>query len=437
MMVPKKSLILAGAALALLGASSSAQSQSGKVFARYNKPLKSVALDLETGVITHTPAVGNKTVPTCANFTNVDLGGFVGVDTGNKFCEWFSAGIDGAGCDTDMMVSILFAYCSGKLHVESGGPGGSVRLGFYEGYSVGGGLPTTPCAVFTLTGLPGNSASSSFFGGFTCYFIRVTFGGVIICRKGDIGYSWHFMDVGNDGVLACTFPFLSCVQSCSGPGPDGQGMVDLIDEYCPSGVFPPRATFSFGTTPFGGYFTSISMRIEKLVEQPGTVASYGGNQGCNNDCWFGTANVTGTVIPTPAAGAAPNVVVIGQPWGPDVRLGCTAHQAAPGPACPAPNGHGASGVISVKVLFVGAAINGPCPPAASAPYNKRVELLSSGPVVLTVGGSHNGTTGTFPDQSVPKDIAFLGGDWACYADVVGATCRDRSATLFGKIGNTY
>ena len=95
MMVPKKSLILAGAALALFGATSSAQSQSGKVFARYNKPLKSATLDLATGTITRGPAVNNRLCTTVVDFGNNDLGGFVGVDTGAGFCEWFDSGVKG------------------------------------------------------------------------------------------------------------------------------------------------------------------------------------------------------------------------------------------------------------------------------------------------------------------------------------------------------
>src|SRR5262249_44724771 len=91
--------------------------------------------------------------------------------------------------------------CSSKLSPGSGGPGGAMTLGFYGGYTRGGG-PTgapngTPVAVFTLTGLPGNSASSSFFGGFTCYFAEVQFISLVSFRDGNIGYSWRFTDVGD------------------------------------------------------------------------------------------------------------------------------------------------------------------------------------------------------------------------------------------------
>jgi hypothetical protein len=419
MMVPKKSLIFAGAALALLGASSSAQSQSGKVFARYNKPLRSVALDLETGTLTRAPAVQDKKLATCANFLNADLGGFVGVDTGNKFCEWFDAG-EANGCGTDMMRSVLFAYCSSKQAVGSGGVGGSVRLGFYEGYTVGGGAPTTAVAVFTLTGLPANTADSSFFGGFRCYFIRVTFNPMINFVKGRLAYSWHFMDLDNTGVLAATFPFLSCVQSCSGAGPDGQGMVDLIDEYCPSGTFPPRATFTFGTTPFGAYFTSISMQIEKALPNPTLVAEFGGNSACNKDGWLGAVKA---LVPVP--GGPPLGAQLGRAWSPALVT------EKKGPHVPAGN-HAPANAAVYRIFVPGFPNDGPCPALPFAPYNRRVEIeLAAGALqVLSITGT---VGGGIPPQVVAKDIAFACQNWACYADFGLLVC-DRSQLLHGVVG---
>ena len=115
-----KSLILASTALALVGAASSAQSQSGKVFMRYNRPLKSMALDLGTGTLTHRPAVKNKAATTTVDFDNNDLGGFVGIDTGGSFCEWFDSGVKGLGNASDLMNDIVFAFCTSKLYVGSG-----------------------------------------------------------------------------------------------------------------------------------------------------------------------------------------------------------------------------------------------------------------------------------------------------------------------------
>ena len=269
---------LAWVAFATLTSALGAQA-SGKVFARYTKPLRTVSLDLATGTVTRAPASHDKSGSTIRDFANIDLGGFVGVDTGNCFCEWFDAGTKGySGNTSDMMSDIVFAYCSSVLAPQSGGPGGSVKLGFYEGYTVYNATPTTVAAVFTLTGLPANTASSSFFGGFRCYFIRVQFNPMVCFADGPIGYSWKFLDAGRDRVLAGTWPFLSCVQSCSGSGPDGQGMVDLIDEYCPPNAL--RATFSFGTFCYC-YFTSMSMAIDEALDGTATAGVFNGD-GINN-----------------------------------------------------------------------------------------------------------------------------------------------------------
>jgi len=290
-MLIQRSFLLV-ATLSLLGATVHAQSHaqppSGKAFARYNKPLKSATLDLATGTISHGALVSNRAPTTIVDFANNDLGGFVGVDTGGGFCEWFDAGTKGfSGNCSDLMNSIVFAYCSSKLSVSSGGPGGSVKLGFYEGYVKGGGTPTTAVAVFTLTGLPANTASSSFFGGFRCFFIRIFFDPMICFADGPIGYSWKFLDTGTStinpigGVLAGTWPFLSCVASCSGTFcvPDGQGMTDTIDQYCPPGNL--LATFTFGTV--SGTFTSMSMAIEEATDKLSTVIAYNSSTNPNPD----------------------------------------------------------------------------------------------------------------------------------------------------------
>ena len=72
-------VLIAGLALTLNTTAMTAQSRSNKVFARYNKPLKSATLDLATGTITRGPAVNNRTATTVVDFNNNDLGGFVGL----------------------------------------------------------------------------------------------------------------------------------------------------------------------------------------------------------------------------------------------------------------------------------------------------------------------------------------------------------------------
>ena len=242
----------------------------GGLYRRTTKPLYSVSLDLENGQITRGPKVREKGFSTCSSFNNNDFSGFVGVDSGptGAFgpCEWIDAGIKSGG-KSGFMGGFSFAYCSAALDPNSGGAGGACTIGFRVGYEKGAaandsGPSGTEVFRVCLTGLPANTSCSSFLGGFTCYLMEVGLGNSpFALPDGQIGWSWQFKDLGTDGVLAKTFPFLSCVQSCTGNGPDGTGMVDCIDQYCPSGTL--LSTFQFGTTAFGGYFTSLSMEVRE------------------------------------------------------------------------------------------------------------------------------------------------------------------------------
>jgi hypothetical protein len=412
MMVPKKSLLLVGAALAMFGAVSSAQSKSGKVFARYNKPLKSATLDLSTGTITRGPAVTNRGAPTVTDFANTDLGGFVGVDTGGGFCEWFDAGVKGfTGNASDMMNSILFAYCSAMLTPASGGPGGTLKLGFYEGYTVFGGAPTTTVAAFTLTGLPGNSASSSFFGGFSCFFIRVIFANMVCFSDGPIGYSWKFLDNGTGtinpvgAVLAGTWPFLSCVVSCSGSvlQVDGQGMTDAIDEYCPPGFL--AATFTFGTT--SGSFTSMSMGIEEVVDKTGTISGFNSSTFPNPD------------------GLTSNACFVGQPnWRATITHGLTRNSG------------------SFTVYFATAALAPPTGVAITptstwgTSKNGRMLLIALGsPPTVICQGTHAGSAGgpRGCGGAVPKRLSLVCNTWYAQAVITGTALATGPARLSSAI----
>ncbi len=328
-MIANRQALLMTAALALLATAPLAQTlasppaqtrprppietRSSKVFARYAKPLNSVSLDLATGTLTRGPAVANRKGNTVIDFDNMDLSGFVGVETGNGFCRWMDAAVKGTGAgrtagvvnNSDLMDSIVFAYCSAKLTPGSGGPGGSVHLGFYEGYTSWGGAATTSVAQFTLTGLPGNSASSSFFGGFQCYTITVVFDQLLSYADGPIGYSWHFLDAGTGtnplgAVLAGTWPFLACTVSCSGviAQVDAQGMLDVIDLYCPPTNL--LQIFTFGTS--SGSWSSIAMAMAEVVDQPATITSCAG-------------------VPAAADVLASSVAAIGASWTATVTSG--------------------------------------------------------------------------------------------------------------------
>ena len=160
MMVPKKSLLLVGAALFSLGSVTGAQSQTGqpttlgnggqptkqKLMRRYDKALTPVHLDLETGTITRgSKPSGQKASTTCVSMNNNDLAGFVGVDTGSCACEWVDFATKSAG-KSSFIESFTFAYCSAATDTLSGGSGGAATISFRTGYSKNPGIAAPPAA---------------------------------------------------------------------------------------------------------------------------------------------------------------------------------------------------------------------------------------------------------------------------------------------------
>jgi hypothetical protein len=342
MMVPKKSLFFAGALLTL-SAVASAQQGGSPVFRRVTKPAKTVSLNLETGTLTRGPAVKNKAgvvTTTMASLTNNDFSGFVGVDSGiggaNGPCEWIQAAVKGPpslnGGKSGFLTGFVFAYCSAALDPASGGPGGSAVIGFRSGYSKGtaanaGGPTGTSQGLFLLSGLPANTNCSSFFGGFACYLIGVTLGTTpVALPDGPIGYSWRFTDLGTDGVLAKTFPFLACVNSCSGTGPDVQGMTDGVDQYCPAGT----VLSSFAFTTAIPYYTSLSMELDELIAVTGFSNSVNG-AGTNFRTLANTSNGFG--------GNTHNYPILGKGY--RVDLNCSAAPIPP------------SGIGIIRASFAG------------------------------------------------------------------------------------
>jgi hypothetical protein len=405
-----ESLLLVAAASVLCGSTTGAQSRSGKAFARYKGPLKSATLDLATGTITHGPAVSNRVGTTVTDFDNNDLGGFVGVDTGGGFCEWFDAAVKGTGQGrtagvnnaSDMMNSIVFSYCSAALTPGSGGPGGSVRLGFYEGYMLFGGAATTAVSVFTLTGLPANSASSSFFGGFTCTFLRVVFPTLVCFADGPIGYSWRFLDNGTGTlnplgtVLAATWPFLSCTSSCSGTAfsVDLQGMTDAMDEYCPPGYLR-SVSFTFGTT--SGSFTSMSMAVEEVVDTTATVALVNSATFPNPDILTSTA------------------AIVGAPFTASLTLGLGRSK-------------GASWILYFGTQSVNPPTGVPLPQRVALNFGQskggRMLLCAINTTAFSCTGAHSGVSGSTSVTNcggggIPKAINLVNNSWCGQALVLG------------------
>jgi len=390
MHAPEITLVLSCIAAVALAGSTASQSQP-HVLPAPNRPLQSVDVDLATGTITRGPHVGDRAGTTVTDFGSVSLGGFfLGVETGGGMCEWIDAGVKGfAGNASDLVTNVVFSYCTVMADPASGGPGASVLLGLYSGYQTGGPAPTTSVALFNLTGLPGHSANTSIGGGggVSCYFINLIFPDCFAYADGPIGYSWGFTDVGTTGVLAGTFPFLSCIQSCSGPGPDGQGRDNIIDRYCPPGTFVGQIV-----TPSAG----IDLSIREVADAEAVATSWN-SQGVNTD-----------VLAAPA-------IAIGASWQVNITL---AH------------GHGASGATSVKVRS--SCINGP---NLTSPSGHPIEILTMGTVALSLSDLHDGTSTSYAPFAVPCDITLVGTAWAAQGTVLGGGRADLTTARCGVVGS--
>ena len=403
-MLPKLSLACTCVALVGLGAATGAQTANApsptvvgngggaptkqKLMRRYEKALTPVHLDLETGTITRgSRPGGQKNATTCVSFNNNDLAGFVGVDTGSCACEWVDFGTKSA-CKSSFVSSFTFAYCSAATDTLSGGSGGAATISFRTGYSknpgIGGAPGGTEIGRFSLTGLPANTSCSSFFGGFRCFFITVSFGSTPLCMPdGDIGWGFKFDDLGTDGSLSKTFPFLSCVASCSGFGPDGQNMTNCVDQYCPPGTL--LSSFSFGTIS-NTTWTSFSMAINEVVpvchQQNYCIG--------NSPCLLGGVQNGGLVHPLgytlwDKAGDEDVSMKIGD----NVErlalaLDCT--QATPG--------------IRTIVFRTGSCRAVPLPTAFG-------DLWCSGQVIQRFPGVHTSNVVCTPSLVVPKDLDFV------------------------------
>ena len=219
-----------------------------------------------------------------------------------------------------------------------------------------------------VTGLPANTACSSFFGGFRCFFITIRFAATFCLPDGAVGYGWKFVDQGTPGVLAKTFPFLSCVTSCTGPGPDGLGTVDMVDQYCPPGFL--LATFSFGTTPNGGYFTSVSMDIREAA-----------STGALTSAQYVTTNNAIMIDFGGTLGVGPVIGSGTEPYG--VQMGC--------------------GSASVAGLYRIDIRPGLIPAGVSTGFGL---LAAAGPVLQKFTGAHSMNAVFTPTIPLPKDVTF-------------------------------
>ncbi len=92
--------------------------------------------------------------------------------------------------------------------------------------------------------------------------------------------------------------------------------------------------------------------------------------------------------------------------------------------------HGAGGPLSLKVRST--TINGPN--FASPIGGRSTEVLVTGPVLITIAGSHNGVSGDVPPQTIPDRLSLVGAPWAAQYTVVGGGFGDLSQAVFGIIG---
>jgi len=369
---------------------------------RVTRPSTEVHVDLPTGTITRGAAVHQRAAATVSDFPNMDLTGFVGVDTGGGAIEWFNDGVKGLNHNaSDLMESFTFAYCSAKKDPSLGGPGGTARLGFYEGYTRLGALDGTPngtaVAVLTLAGLPANTASSSFLGGFGCYFATVHFGSLVSFADGPIGYSWKFMDLGTDGVLAATFPGLANTAPCGSGGTDpvGQGGYDCCsfqpaDVYL-NGLLHVVLTFVPYCFPY-----SIGIDMHEAADLSATASPFTGD-GLNAD----------------ALSASP--AILGQGWSAHVALGHT---------------HGTGGVVQLNVRT--SVFNGPNVPSPIG--GRLMEPLIAGPMLATLSSTHDGTASAPIAATVPPQFGLLCLAWSAQATVAGGGFVDLSSAVSGVTG---
>ena len=362
-------------------------------------PLETVRVDAASGAITR-GLTRNRSAAEVSEFPNLDLGGFVTVDSGAGAVTWINDGFKGAAGNTsDLLSSIVIPYCSSELDPGLGGPGATLKLGFYEGYSRNNPSPNgTEITALTLTGLPGHSSDSSFFGGFSCYFLRIELDPLLSLADGPIGYSWEFADLGADGIFAGTFPFLASTSSCSATVPDPQGQAPYeccsfrpADAYDASGQLIHIVTFAPYCIPW-----SLAIDLQEAADFTASSAPYSGD-GVNVDTLTASAPV------------------VGASWNAQVTLG---------------HAHGTAG--NVNIVVRPSSINGPTlfSPVGGRPF----ELLIAGPRLASFTLAHDGVVRDPLSVPVPASLSLVCAPFAAQATVFGGGFVDLSTSVVGQVG---
>lgn len=387
-----KKLIGASLFACLLVSFAAAQGGSGATVQSTPLVPRAAHLDLATGTVTRGAPPIDRAGTLVSEYGGLTTSGFIANAPGNSATEFISAGVKGhAGNASDLVQRMLFGYWTVKQDPSLGGPGGSVRLGFYEGYTQGGATPTTTVAVFTLTGLPGNTASSTFPVNLAAYFLTLDLATPMSFADGPIGYSWRFIDSDLSGVNGGTGPYLACVGSCSGSvaGPDAFGQIGPHDIYSPPGTL---------VAPFPTPVTQSMMLLE-IRDLTATAAPLVGD-GVNQD----------VLTATPA--------IIGQPWSLTLTIPGGAHH------------HGPGGPFVLRVRT--SAINGP---TFNSPLGGRpTEALIAGPLLAQFVTTQNGITGSVGPVPIPLSFAIVDTPWAAQATVIGGGFGDLSLGVAGRVG---
>jgi hypothetical protein len=107
--------------------------------------------------------------------------------------------------------------------------------------------------------------------------------------------------------------------------------------------------------------------------------------------------------------------VLGSSWSAPVTLG---------------HSHGAGGPLSLKIHSF--TMDGP--ESASPLGGRLTEVLVTGPLLMTIPGSHDGVSGDVPPQTIPNQFSLVGIVWAAQYTVVGGGFGDLSQAVAGIIG---
>jgi hypothetical protein len=77
-------------------------------------------------------------------------------------------------------------------------------------------------------------------------------------------------------------------------------------------------------------------------------------------------------------------------------------------------------------------VNGP---NTSSPTGHPIEILTTGPLSLTLADAHDGTSTSYAPFAVPCDITLVGLAWAAQGTVLGGGRADLTSARCGVVGS--